>query len=856
MPSPIILSSLFEPLGLPMGQMSSSEKMHAMFTPTVGDNVMPNNVQELSKQTFYPAICQVKHGTDEGGIKQISPDNIDIKLTIGAHTFVEQTVRATNNSDETASMALYQARSAGNTVICEEQTIGSFALHRTVETNSVADETMKAIEAGTTHTGSISETSDNCTFVKLAKVPAHTPAKFWSKTRLRNPDVAQHVGNGDPDSFFDLVILLPINPIRAGVTTKIRTVLEDGFTIVLPDDDSATGDGKYCFPDTDVVMWVHPDAPDMHFEYGISCMTVLKYRVMVPRSTPHVSSMLNKLSIGDTIPMVIQSQDVVVGFDPCTGRPQKAFLVDVDVPIMLDVPPNSKPMHIFLIVDESGSTYMKGPKNQLTNLQMAKQSTVNILKSLVREHIPLLRTRGVLGEDQRILLTVLMFHHHCRTIVDSFDISQASANIDGICAKILADAPPGGTNFCEFARVIKKVFLNQPDSLVVTCILTDGGAYDMNAFTAEFSEFRKSAVDVRTVVIGFGAWVDEATARHIQTDGYAMIQDLDDRNIVVHAMRLLPKAIIAANRTVGVSMRGVTVVSAVRVDGRKLPMRTEITTGGKLVTSTLLEPGSGIRMLCLTEEGCEPEVFCGESKMDIFETLSHTGSDPMDVLGMVDRIYMKDGVTLLPHACDRHQGIITAIGITYKLGTSYTKPISTMKIPESLVAPSVQNRPVAESLFTMIVPRPAVHCFGPYTSDGCIYRSLGSVGTLDDSDALTTSGTPCATDWLATARRHVHRLTHSAASAELQRCLAELTKVTGSPVGEKRNVADMLLEDIDDASAKNAGGTLPRLSHLATAQACCHTIFLMNGKPIPEIGYMDSHGKIVSLMSKIVCFME
>lgn len=863
-------ASAYQSLALEPGEQTASQRLAALVNAGPGDVTTPNNVQPADQKAIYPSLCAVKIGTDADGLHQLAPDKIKIVVTLGADAYVEQTVFATNTSPNVASMGYYLARGRGNIVIGESQQIGDFPLERTVKASAEADATMAAIEAGTTHTGSIAETVDNCTFVKLAKVPSHTQVAFVTRTRLPNLNFAHVVSNeAEKTLFADAAILLPLAPLGAHVETTVRVVLRPGFQLSLPDKDAATHDAGYAFAQTDAVIWAERADFDHIFASGLACATVFQCRVTkaAPAEFDMVAALRDMTLIGNAgVPpaaTAVRSRRIPVGFDPLTGVPRHVSLVDVDVPLGIQAPSKPNDLDFFLIVDESGSTYAKIGSNVSTNLQLAKQSTVAILTAFVKEHVPLLRRKGVLSEQQRVFVSVLMFHHGCRTIVDRLNVSDPASDLKRCCDAILADAPAGGTNFCSFATAMKAASAHTPDSLVVACVLTDGGAYDLPTFMNELHDLRSRVTDVRTVVVGFGAWVCEHTARRIQTDGHAMISDIDDTNVVRHAMRLVPKAVIAATRQVRLTLEGATIISAVRTDDadKALPLTTTLSGDGganAFETSTLVEPGASLRILCLEGQGREIRVSCNGDTVMPFEAPEDDAFEPLEVLGMVDKLYLKAGVTLLPSGAREHLPVITAIGLDFELATSYTKPISTLKLPEAIVAPAITNRPVAESLVVMLTPDPQSH-WGGYGDDHesmyCAYRSLSSpVGSpggpvyrsLDagapDIGSPEPAPPPDVTTWLRCMADHVDRVPQHLLVSRLHQALDALE--ASSPGKRRRSaifIEEDLLADIDAASGKH----MPKPRHLCnlypfsatsldTARACYHVLCVVHAKqPVP-----------------------
>jgi len=854
------------------GEVSASERMMAMISPQKGDNVAANNTQDISDQVVYPALCALKSGTDAAGLQRIVPDKIELTVTLGETSFVEQVVHATNSSNHTASMALYLARAYGNIVTFEMQRIGAFELERSIRTNSEADAIIRDVESNTTHTGSVAETMDNCTFVKLAKVPANTTVTFTSRTRLSDLNFAQLVTNDALQTqFADVAILLPITPVGAIVPISVSTVLTDKLCLTLPDKDAATYDAQHTYASVDAIVWME-DTSDFVLSTGVSSAVVVKYRVtkQVSETAMSVAHTLCNMSIDTAAhlhPSVVMSCRMDAGYDAQSGRAREVALVDIDVPPLMRVAPKTNDLEIFLVVDESGSTYMRRNNSAATNLEMAKRSAVAVLTGLVKEHIPLLRRHGYLSDSQRVFVSVFMFHHECRMIVSRLNVGDPSVSLDRVCASILADSSSGGTNFCAFATAIKSTVCTSPESLVVACILTDGGAHDMSAFIGDMEDLRSKVSDLRTVVVGFGAWVDEYTARRVQTDGHAMIADIDDTNVVIEAMRLLPRAIVSATQKVKITIQSTTVLSVVRTcarAGEPLAVRTTLSNAGDtFVTTLLLEPGCSVRLLCT--DCTDPRISCDERALDVFDASTGATTDPVTILAMVDRMYLRAGVTLMQHCVHYHAPIVTAIGMTHQLGTSYTKPVAITRLPDALLAPAIANRPVAESLVSMMTPE-FTHvrfCDNNWDGSSAMYRSLACATTTEDTNMNTASasGPPFAAQWLLVMSQHVDRLTLHSVAQKFNEFMVDLSNGVSWQNHAKRSrvlMDDTFTAGIDAASSRYAQmntrplNSLPlHVPILAQAQTCCGTLFVLRGMPAPSVADTDSLDKLRKVVEHV-----
>lgn len=856
-------SSSLSSLTLGAAEKSESQRLRDFIAPGAGDSTIPNNVIPLESQGVYTALFVLKSGTDAEGLKQLCPDSVDLVFSFGQRIRVKQTVYATNRSSDTASIALFLARDAQNVVVDECQTIGDLPLERTVKCSAQAKAIMKAVVANPHMTGSTVETSEDCTFVTLAKVPAGACVSFTTWTTLPDLEFTQLIEERDDWAkkivFTDVACLLPIVPIGTHVPTTVRSELGDGLTLVLPDKDAATHEARTSFEKAAVVLWA--EAANMTFEAGLSIPVVLKFRVTKECSgSVDVAQEMENMSIGTSVhgacPTAVCMSTMHAGFSPETGKPRTVSLLHVDIPITYVASPKTNDVHVILAIDESGSTYVTMPGKTESNLVMAKQSAVRILTAFVRDHVPILRRNGALAAGQRIFVSVVMFHHGCRTIVDRLNVSDPATDLSRTRDAILADGASGGTNFCAFATSIEAITRDSPDVLVVVCVLTDGGAHDLSLFTKQMHSIREHVVDLRMVVVGFGAWVDEATARRINTDGYAMVPNITDTNVVCLAMQLLPKAVIAATCQASLTFSGATVLSLIRTDeGTKaLPVTTSYD-ADDLNTSVLLEPGSSIRALYMEEQGDVLRLSCNGMSIEGFRAHDEEQSFSLEVLGMLDPLYFKAGLVELPSGKDFVPGVITAIGLEHKLSTSYTMPVSTICLPGTLVAPAAHNWPVVGSLTKIIAPAVIFHSFSVDVDDSAIvYRSLGGIQATSPSVDAMRDGPPDIQQWMRSMANHADLIDHTNIRAVFGTAMASLQ----TPLSSGKRSREALMAGIDEASFQHLPSAdvcvnlypLPE-SALSTAQGCVLMMCLIGGKVAPLLAELDTREKIQSFVERV-----
>jgi hypothetical protein len=408
------------------------------------------------------------------------------------------------------------------------------------------------------------------------------------------------------------------------------------------------------------------------------------------------------------------------------------------------------------------------------------------------------------------------------------------------------------------------------DALVVACVLTDGGANDIDAFMDELGQLRRLVAGLRVVVVGYGAWVCERTALRMQTDGCVLLATGDDERVKEHAMRLVSLAVVAAVRDPVNLEFDETLLAAVRTDdptkGLSLMTTMPDDDPGRLVVSTQSEPGATLRLLYCHQAGQGAQAWCNGAAVEPFEALAGEVDPlgvPLNVLQMLDPLYLRASVKLVPTGARERRRIVTSIGLNFSLSTTYTEPISTLELPDSIattmVAPAAANRPVHAPLWKMIIPCAVVDTRGhrmyrdtcsllvgvpipgaPAASGGPLSftrltRSLGAGCALTreaaGDDAGCPKAPPGAKTWIEYAKGHAERVSPSALASRLSDAL---DAIEASSSAKRERIKEEPMAAIDEACAMQLRHPLNAYPVSAPpfdmARACYHMLCIIYGK--------------------------
>lgn len=822
-----------------------------------GDFTTPNNV--LAAQTLIPVYVRVQRGTDAVGIQDVSPEDVKIEVEDrgAAGLFVTTSVAASNQTADTAAMSLKLARVHGAIIVDERQEIGTWSMERSVKRSEDANDTMAKVEASTTHSGVLATTCDDNTLYTVAKVPAGARVLFVTTTRHPPPAFAREVRDPSSQGTFDIAdvaIALPMAPLGASMPTTVSLLGKN--TLRIPTSHAAEFDKTTHFHTAQQVTWMETDV--LTLPHGTPALTVVKMRLC--HAIEALS--LDCLSIGGDTLTAVPS-----GYDEDTGVKQHALLLDMAIP---DPSPcamggggGDRPViHIVIVNDTSGSMGFRLGQNAETNLVMAKRAERTIATLLATKHVPQLRQRGLLGIDQPVVVSFLSFHSTARILRARVPLGDSVALEDALKAVEDHDES-GGTNFRSYAQKMSELFDTvSTEECVVELLLTDGGAYDLDLFLADHRLLKARVKECRVVVIGFGAWVDEHTARVTQTDGYAMLTSFSEPDVVADALRLLPLAIIRAANVVTLSVEvpfGCTATVVAYDDASKTAPVCDLSSIDWGTLRFRVDPGERLRILFhIPEPEGVPTVKLNALDVPLTLVVANDTKDvtpALRMLELIDPMYARGNVSLLGTDMLRRR-IATHIGLRYSLNTSYTKAITVCRMPTTLVGPMESNRPTASS---MLPTASSMHkgCatsangFGSHDDDDDdampVYRSLGgsyrSLAPSYRSLAPTNMSlrhsaqrtTPTGLEWFEAighfAKVLVDWTREAGALLEAAKMLPNLETRAPLQTGKRTWFDSMLMEDCHDAAvalgASSGGGgggatTLDRAFSLAIAINIAH----------------------------------
>lgn len=747
-------------------------------TPQDGDFTGPNN--SLQQQSKIPVYFKIEAGTDELGVQEVSPESVKLNVKVHPHSgiFMTIVVSARNpSSTETASMSLKLARVVDAVVVEDWQTIGDLTLTRKVMRSETADAKMAAVEAGTTHTATLATTDKDNIRYQVAKVPEGQVVCF-SVTTLYPPatfcrEVAESLSETAWD-VADLAIALPMAPIGVKMETKVDVDLDPIYTIRLPTKEVAEHDFEERFSDFQQVTWM--ESTSLHLPRGTAALSLVKIRIGRPvEDFEDWDDILDFQRVSLTEKCASATvEGMISGYDEDTGVEQSTRLVSLLVPEGLPV--NSLAplldVHVIIIVDESGSMRMTVPDNVDSNLILSKAAMRTIVETLASKHTKSLRKIGMLGEAQRVLLTFVSFHsraviHRARVPLDDAVAVEAA-----LCA-VEAYNDSGGTNFFAYASLLFKDVLSSPESrkeCLVQLVMTDGGAHDLEAFLAEHRRLALCVHSCRVVVLGFGAWVDEQTARRVQTDGYALVASFAKEDVVAKVLRLLPRAIARAATQATLTVHlpaGTTLAAVAYADAAKSPPEAlaklrdddDDSKSGGATRMGCVEAGETVLLLLRGPTSSTPKLQLNGSSVPIIPT-SSTPTIAHRVLELTDNMYQRDNVAHPVDADTTRQKVIEQTGLRFGLTTSHTKVYSSCRLPAEHRAPREENRPKASPL----LPAPLFPVPQPYRSVGLsqdseevpVYRSLGvSERTMSPFCTVTNRDVLTAEEWMHALQRTI-----------------------------------------------------------------------------------------------------
>eukprot|EP00300_Choanocystis_sp_HF-7_P021130 c20740_g1_i3.p1 GENE.c20740_g1_i3~~c20740_g1_i3.p1 ORF type:complete len:1032 (+),score=293.00 c20740_g1_i3:48-3143(+) len=602
------------------------------FRPSTGDCTTPNNYIELNDANSFVCVQQIvistKGGNGQKDERVVLPDHVAVRIRVEDDVILYDLNVAVSNPfpTKTAAALLEIPRLPGLIMLEEHHRCGPVEYVPEVMEKERADETFQQAASSTTHSATLSNTTNTFFEVKIDKIPAGTTAEFgitFIQTQVREFSRVMDTADEPSAKIRDIAILVGHTGVNdAGVPMSIvidyqRSSLHlDRIpppvlaheALQLNAITSSLAHGTPCVESLLVFSPQDQPAGDnvLRFDHplGFACGTLVKARLV--RFDEPILDAIAQLSLSDDKGLPgVSSVDVIprAVFDS-RGTPMDLALVEMVVP-QVPNPPKQTPHDIYIIMDTSGSTGMRVDTGE-TFLAKCQEFLKGMLEVLPA-HISALRSKSLIN-SKPIKLEFWSFNHtntcHAKVELADAPIETLQSKINGkIVPLVCSLQSSGGTNFDAWSSQLQSTVLANPTHLSHVLILTDGGATQQETFERSIRSLSRNASVsfFQCDALGYGPWLNPATVSFLarETEGEAiLVQQPSGEQMRAKILGLLARSLVRAARTIHVSV-GCPLLAA-KSDARSPPLcvvnmleqgrphQIEVVPGTRLVLSMLV----------------------------------------------------------------------------------------------------------------------------------------------------------------------------------------------------------------------------------------------------------------------------
>ena len=621
--------------------------------PTPGeDDITPNGFQPLEDQTHFALVVSASVAGDQPS-RDVTPKRIVQTIDLRAR---EMTVciDLKNETGATASMVVAVGRNRGFPLLSTRTEIEGLNFEMRAEPNERAEHTYNAAVNSDTHTATLS-TCEGAQAVKtIGKVPAGAAVRVYFVFKM---PVLTWMRTMDGDDVSDLGFITPPQRVHETVPFYLRLRLPFDVHALLPSEEVAKFDQEQLTAQgAQHLLWVHPrafrDADVAHEAFdGRFAELTLPHGTMISR-------MLRLRVARAPLEFDAANPDCrVVGHaDLGDGRCLRRICLPAPTQWSEKTNPTAK-LHVLLVGDKSGSMGMR--YEGVSNRDRADREIRSLLGGLP-ELFAKLAARGIAARD--ICVSLIGFHSTAAVLATRIDGADA-VGLARAATDFAADVSTGGTSYLSWLEAARA--LVDPKERVCLALVTDGAAWDGPSFYPHYESLKKHVDGFEAVVIGFGAWLHEGTARKVQTNGYELLPKIGEGEATRAATRLLARAIGRLLLTFSVRLAEghdfVSAVGAVRVTPA-------MTATMRAVDELTIHLGDTLDMVVCGPTAGSPVVLVDGKPTS---PVMYAGNDPMSVLQALDAMHA-DG-TLTPTTALRVDDLVERLGCVHSLVTSRTK---------------------------------------------------------------------------------------------------------------------------------------------------------------------------------------
>eukprot|EP00301_Raphidiophrys_heterophryoidea_P001438 c10692_g1_i1.p1 GENE.c10692_g1_i1~~c10692_g1_i1.p1 ORF type:complete len:1081 (+),score=243.69 c10692_g1_i1:97-3339(+) len=734
--------------------------------PAAGDCTQVNNFVSMDQTNAFLCVSNVVIATvNTLGHKQESnvlPRRVVCVVEVNTtHITYTLTVDISNPYDRTAAAILQIPRLNDLLLLEERHQCGAVTYEPQVMEKVQADQSFLQASASSTHSATLSNTTDDFFEIKIDKIPASeiaTLSATFLRTKVQTHARVMESADQPSRDMLDIVIVpgftrisdqaVPFHlSIRSSHSLELdrvspqvlnETAREYGGLLStacllalspLTANNTNTNNANTTNNSEDGCSGFEFDSPA-----GFSCTTVIHARFVQTRESnqlglelendlektnANVTNKSGENEVRNAVKSLSRFESVV--FDSSNGSPVDVSLIDIVIPKKIpNVQPSQIQHDIFIIMDTSGSTstYVD---SKATFLDKCKQLLLGILEVLPK-HISYLREQQSINSNP-INIFLWSFNtdtfEHCRVSLPSATASDlASIITSNISNQVTKFESAGCTDYNKWSTRLHQEISKHPSHNHHVLLLTDGGATSQETFSSTIAciQSQPGVGFFQCDALGYGPWLNPKTVSFLtrETNGEAiLVENPSGDQMKVKVLGLIARSLLRAASQIVLHVRGGDIL-AVKSSTRGLVCQQQLLKPGKPYHITVT-PGSRIELsISHPHNGRSLEITIQQTPVNLdleeITTINTTTNDSSS------RTVTKNSKLSSPITRKSLKHLLV-LEPAYTANTLYPITSEAKRLQASLgislagqvVAPSVTKGCAVATLSNHIVPVPA-HC--------------------------------------------------------------------------------------------------------------------------------------------------